>query len=404
MINTASFERLPSTFVCLGLLLAALAGGAHAATPAPLRTEITLTHIAADRWRADYVFSEPVNAIELGSQVGQYRRQAWRPLTPGVELIVVDNKESLRSAASVTGLSVEIKAFDEFAEGQYAPINRFSDGGYSFYLGFLYGALSQSGRERSMEAVLRLQGLADETVLAPSRPGPTLEGYAYFGPNKPVRMGKVNVIIDPQAPAWLREVIENTTRKVSQFYEESFQRKLPDTPLVSIAVIGLDGAAGRMSLKGGVAGGGVVYRLQGGGLVDDHPRKRRHVAMVVAHEMAHLWQFSVKRGGIGESDPWIHEGGAEALMLAALRGTGLLTDEEGNQHAQRLLDECQQFNDDLTAYRGIYACGFKRFNGYAIAPVPLWRAMMTRSEETGDVYSEPMIHAILNGAFAPSRP
>ena len=403
---TAFFKGLATFSARLSLLLAALANGAHAAAPgpAPLRTEITLTHIAADKWRADYVFAEPVTAMELGSQVGQYRRQAWRPLTPGVELVAVGDNESLRSAASITGLSVEIKLFDAFAEAQYAPTSRFSDGGCDFYVGFLYGTLMQGGRQRSMEAVLRLQGLGDETVMAPARPGPALEGYAYFGPNKPVRMGKVNVIIDPQAPGWLREVIQDTTAKVSQFYEQSLQRTLPDTPLVSIAVIGFDGAPGRISLKGGVAGGGLAYRLQGRGLVDDHPRKRQHVAALVAHEMAHLWQASVRRGGFAENDPWVHEGGAEALMLAALRGTGIFSAEEGNQYAQRLLDECQQLQDNVTVYRGVYACGFRRFHGYAMAPVPLWRAMMNRSEATGDVYSEPMIQAILKEAAAASKP
>ena len=120
--------------------------------------------------------------------------------------------------------------------------------------------------------------------------------------------------------------------------------------------------------------------------------------------MAHLWQTSLKRGGVGGNDPWVHEGGAEALMLAALRGTGILSEEEGERYAQRLLNECEKLQDDVTVYRGFYACGFKRFNGYAMAPVPLWRAMMNRSEETGEIYSVSMLRAILKGASASSLP
>lgn len=403
---TAALMKLASISACVALSLATLTSTAHGAAPvpAPLRTELTLTRIAADKWRVDYVFSEPVTALDFGPQVGQYRKQAWRPLTPGVELLAVDDKERLRSASPLTRLSVEVSAFDDFTEGQYAPINRFSDGGSDFYLGFLHGALTQGGRERTMEVALRLQGLGDETVVAPGKPGAELEGYAYFGPSKPARMGHVDVIVDPQAPAWLRDVIQQTTAKVSQFYEQAFQRQLLDTPLVSIAFAGFEGAPGRMSIKGGVAGGRLVYRLQGRGLADDHPKKRQYVASLVAHEMAHLWQANVKRGGIGEQEPWIHEGGAEAIMLAALRATGIFTEEEGDQYAQRLLKECDQLNGDVTVYRGLYACGFKRFNGYAMAPVPLWRAMMARSEASGDVYSEAMIRAILTGARAPATP
>jgi hypothetical protein len=117
--------RLSSISACAGMLLAALAGTAYAAAPAPLPTELTLTHVAADKWRADYVFSEPVTAIELGPQVGPYRKQAWRLLTPKVELVADGDNEGLRSASPLTRLSVEISAYDDFDHAQYAPINVF---------------------------------------------------------------------------------------------------------------------------------------------------------------------------------------------------------------------------------------------------------------------------------------
>lgn len=377
------------------LLLAALVGTARAATPAPLHTELTLTHIAADKWRADYVFAKPVTAVELGAQIGPYRKQAWRLLTPGVELVAHDDKEGLRSASPLTRLSVEISAYDDFVDGQYAPIDRFSDGGWDFYLGFLYGSLTQSGRERAMDVTLHLQGLSGETVITQAKSGTELSGYVYFGPQKPVRMGNVNVIVDPQAPAWLREVIDDTTVKVSQFYEQAFQRKLFDIPLISVALVGFDGAPGRFSIKGGAVGGGIAYRLQGAGLVEDHPKKRAYMARLIAHEMAHLWQINLTRGGIGGNDAWVHEGGAEAIAWEALRATGIFTEEASDQYAQGLLKECEELKDDVSVNRGLYACGFKRFHGYAMAPVPLWRAMMASSEGSGEFYSEPMIRAIL---------
>ena len=369
---------------------------APSSAPAPLQTELTLTHIAADKWRADYVFAEPITAIDLGPQIGPYRQQAWRLLTPGVTLTSEQDNESLRSAVPLRKLSVEISRYDDFDMAQYAPINHFSDGGSAFYLGFLYGGLNQGTLERNMAVTLHLQGLTGETVLAPSKPGADLAGYAYFGPSKPVRMGRFNVIVDPLAPTWLRETIADTTTKVSQFYEQALQRPLTDIPLISIAMIGFDGGPGSISIKGGVVGGGVVYRLQGNGLMEDHPKRRAFIAGLVAHEMAHVWQSSLARGGIGENEPWVHEGGAEALMLEAMRSTGLFSTEMAEQYAQKLLTECEQLKEDVTSYRGFYACGFKRFHSYAMAPVPLWQAMMARSEDSGDAYSEAMIQAILS--------
>ena len=377
------------------LLFASLVGTARAAAPAPLHTELTLTHIAVDKWRADYVFAKPVTAVDLGARIGLYREQAWRLLTPGVRLVADDDTESLRSAAPLTRLSVEISAYDEFVDAQYAPIDRFSDGGWDFYLGFLYGTLTQGGRPRAMDVALHLHGLPGETVLAPAKPGTELGGYAYFGPQTPARMGDVDVIVDPNAPAWLREVIDDTTAKVSQFYAQAFQRPLIDRPLISVALVGLDGAPGSISIKGGAVGGGIAYRLQGAGLVEDHPKKRAYMARLIAHEMAHLWQLNLTRGGIGNDDPWVHEGGAEAIALEALRATGLFTEEASDRYAQELLKECEDLKDDMTVNRALYACGFKRFHHYAIAPVPLWRAMMARSESSGAFYSESMIRDIL---------
>lgn len=404
MNTTRPLLKSPWSWAAAGLLLASLLNAAQAAEPAPLHTELTLTHTAADKWRADYVFAEPVTALALGAQIGQYRSRAWRPLTAGVSVVAAEGKEVLLSAAPLTRISVEISAFDEIAEGQYAPINRFTDGGADFYLGFLYGDLRQGRRERSMEVALHLRGWGQETVVAPGRPGPDLAGYAYFGPGKPAPMGKVSVIVDPKAPAWLREVIEDTTAKVSAFYEQAFQRKLIDTPVITIALVNLEGSPGSLSIKGGATGGRIAYRLQGAGLVDDHPKKRQVVAGLVAHEMAHLWQANLTRGGIGEGDSWVHEGGAEAIMLAALRATGIYSEAVSDQYAQKLLKECEQLKDDVTVYRGFYACGFKRFNGFAVPPLPLWRSLMERSEGSGNFYSEAMIRAVLNGPGAPVKP
>lgn len=390
-----SIPSISSCAVLLFALLVACGGQAGAAAPAPLRTELSLTHVAANKWRADYRFAEAVTAIDLGAQVGPYRKTAWRLLTPGVKLVAKGDSEGIHSARPLKRLSVEIEAYDGFTEGQYAPLARFSDGGADFYLGFLHGALSQGGRERRMAVALRLKGLKGETVIAPIKPGDDLSGYAYFGPQKPARMGNVDVILDPLAPAWLRETLEETTAKVSQFYERAFQRKLSSTPLISVAVIGFDGPPGSFNYKGGVAGGGIAYRLQGRGFVDDHPKKRSYIASLVAHEMAHIWQVNLARGGIGERDPWIHEGGAEAIMLEALQATGIFTAEARDQYAQKLLAECERLKDDVASYRGFYACGFKRFNGYSIAPVPLWRALMDRSESSGEFYSEAMLRAVL---------
>lgn len=380
------------------LLLCCYAGSpspACAADAKPLRTQLTLTHTAPGVWRADYVFAEPVTALELGQQVGPFRSQSWRVLTPGVALLPHGSDEALVVARKpVKAISIDIMSYRPFAEGTYAPINGFSDGGSDFFLGFLYGELKQGARTREMQVDIALRGLAGETVLAPAKPGKELQGYAYFGPSRPLAAGIARTIIDPAAPAWLVEVLQDTTAKVSRFYETAFERPLTSVPLVSVALVGMDGKPGSISIKGGAIGGGVAIRLEGAGLQTDSPVKRQLFAALVAHELAHVWQQNVSRGGVGGTEPWIHEGGAEAIMLEAMRSTAIFTPEQADQAADKLLKECAALKGEVNVYRGFYACGFQRFRENKMPVLALWKAMMARTETTGAVYSSAMIESL----------
>jgi hypothetical protein len=386
--------RLQSLFSLI-VCLAAVCGQAAAATPTPLHTDLTLTHTAPGTWRADYVFDEPVSALELGPQVGAFRKEAWRPLSPGLTLVQRGNEEVLEIAGKpLSKLSIEIKAYRPFAEGNYSPINRFSNGASDFFLGFLYADLKQGAQARTMDVALHLRGLAGETVVAPAKPGTDLQGYAYFGLGAPVDAGIARTLIDPATPAWLVAVLEDTVAKVSKFYASAFERPLAAAPLVSAALVGTDGRPGNLSIKGGAVGGGVVFRLEGEGLLADTPGKRQMFATLVAHELAHVWQQNVQRGGIGEAEPWIHEGGAEAIMLEAMRATAILPPAAVDQLAGKLIKECDALKDDITVYRGFYACGFKRFQNRQMPVMALWKALMLQTETTGEVYSSSMIEAI----------
>ncbi len=362
-----------------------------------LPTRLTLTHTATDTWRADYVMAEPVTAIDFGAaaQVLEFRKKAWRVLTPGVTLVERDGKE-LASAGGkpFTTLSVEIGTYKPFAQGSYAAINRFSDGGSAFYLGFLQGMVHQdgSGAERDMLPTLTMHGLAGETVLWPTLRTPDLDGYAYFGPAKP-GAGLTNLILDPQTPNWLAQVMIETSAKVSQYYTTAFGRTLERPVPILIAVGGFDSSG--FSMKGGALGGQVVYRVEGNSLKKDSPAMRDMVRMIVAHEMAHIWQRNVLRGGVGEGEPWIHEGGAESLAIAALEHSGIWSAPQARQHADKLLAECGQLDHAVLSYRGWYACGFQRFHDYPLASPQLWKAMMAATEQSGAVYSSTMIETIL---------
>jgi len=149
-----------------------------------------------------------------------------------------------------------------------------------------------------------------------------------------------------------------------------------------------------MSSKGGAIGKQVVYRMGGKALLGGSPQARNIVMWLIAHELAHVWQNNVTRGGIGGNEAWVHEGGAEAIALAGLRGSGLFTQAEADARADRSMRDCEALKGSVDTYRGIYACGFKRFTDYQVDIFSLWKSMMETTEASGAVYSGAMIEAI----------
>lgn len=379
-------------YLIVFLLLAGLAPSVRGFAPAPLAVAVTLTHVAPDTWRADYAFAEPVDGLALGPPVGTLRRQSWQVLTPGAALVEQDGGEAVRLDQPRAALSVEIRLDTDYQQGSYTAFDRFSDGGTDVYLGYLRGDAMQAGAARPLRQTLSLAGLPGETTIAPDGGADAPAGYAYFGPRTPVDAGAARLILDPRAPAWMAPVLVDTTAAISSLYERAFGRRLGYRPLLLVSIGDLDPPG--LATKGGVVGRQIVYRFGGKALAGGSPAVRLRCMETIAHEMAHIWQTSVARGGIGETEGWIHEGGAEAIALAGLRQSGLFSAVEADAYAARLLKECEALGGAVDSYRGMYACGYARFAADGRDIFALWKAMMAASEAGGAVYSSAMIEAL----------
>lgn len=335
----------------------------HAKTAAPVPATVQVTHVGPDTWRVDYRFSQPITAFKLDA-VGDYRQQAWIMRTPGMRLRSDEEADSLSAGGRpFTKASVEIRRFDGLVPKAYAPFMRFSDGGTAMFLGHLQGQAVRGSEPRAMATQIRVSGLASEQVIAP--PFNTLipggeRGYAYFGPANALPTGAAKVLLDPKTPDWMRETVLDVSAKLSRYYEQAYGRPLKSPLLTMLAIVG--GDAPGMSVKGGATLGQMAFRVEGSGIGRDHPLLRDHVSMLVAHEMAHIWQLNIVRGGIGEADPWIHEGGAEAMALEGLRHTGIWSEEKVARYHADKASKCEQLGNAVDSYDGIYACGLARFN------------------------------------------
>ncbi|MES2127836.1 MAG: hypothetical protein V4463_11245 [Pseudomonadota bacterium] len=384
-----TLRLLPILLVLIGLI-----APAHADAGKPINARLHVTHLSSDKWRADYVLSEPVEAVQF-DPAGAYRAQAWRVLTPGMSLEKRDEQERISAGGKrFTAFSVEISLYLPYDLDKYTAFDRFSDGGTDIFLGFLAGSARQGSQERALSLGIQLTGLPDETVIAPMSKNPEEPDYAYFGPAKPVPFGVATIILDPQIPAWLVPEIQQASARVATYFDQAWQRKLASPPLILISLDPLPSKG--LSVKGGTFENKIVYRLGGDALQrQGNPVVRRYIVELIAHELSHLWQRNVARGGVGEGEPWVHEGGAEALAVAALEGTGLFTKAEGDAYAAKLFDECAQLQGSVASYRGFYACGFKRFRDYHTDVLALWKNMMNRTEASGEVYSQKMIESLL---------
>jgi hypothetical protein len=387
-------QRCLIAVFALALLLAA-APALHAQALPRLAVAVDVRHVGKDKWRVDYRFSRPVTAIKLGA-VGDYRKQAWTLRTPGMVLRTESGFDQIEAGGKpFTKASIDIRTFDGVAPKSYAPFTRFTDGGTAFFLGHLHGDALHGTQSFAMANTIRLHGLQKENVIAPP-PNALVEGgergYAYFGPAKVVAAGTVQLLLDPATPAWMRETLLDTGDKVARYYERAYGRPLKDQLFIMMAVAGFEKPG--FSVQGGATMGQLNYRVEGASVLRDLPVLREHMKMLVAHEMAHLWQMNIARGGVGEADPWIHEGGAEAMALDGLAQAGIWDQEKVTAYRSKKAALCDQLGGAVSSYDGIYACGLMRFDRMGMPIVPLWRALIQATEVKGEVYSVPMLKAV----------
>lgn len=382
------FRSLFFIFLCLATM------PAMAEKLVALPVSMQLSRLSAATWQADYVFSEAITGLDFEKR-GDYRSSAWKVLTPNVRYQANEQMDSYVSTEPLKKISIEIAAYDQYLPKNYAPNNRFTDGGAALYMGFFEGTVQQTGAARDMVLTVSYQGMPGETVIAPPRfadASKSLNAYAYFGPQKPMDAGSAKIIIDPATPAWLTGLILETGTKMSNYYSMTYQRPLARELVLMISVAEFESPGA--SMKGGATNGQITYRLSGKSLVKDVPPLRSMVKRLVSHEMAHIWQENVSQGGIGENPAWIHEGGAEAMAMDALENTGLWSKDEVDAYKNKASQTCDKLKDGPPAYERDYACGLQNFMNMKLAAPVVWRALISETDRTGEYYSEAMVNRL----------
>jgi hypothetical protein len=385
----------------LGLAAGEPASAGTADSVPALAARVTITRLAADRWRVDYEFGEPVAGVVYDPPVAGYREQAWRPATPGVRLVLRDGDEALVSSDSaLMRLSVEVHRHGAFAHDRYSPQVPYSDGGAALYLGFFTGRAIVAGGERPLAAAFRFVGLPGEQVLEPA--GGDANAYVYFGPQRPVATEHARLVVDPGAPAWLRELLLRVGEATSRVYAERLGGGLAAAPLVLVGAGDMDAAEG-LSVKGGAIGDQFVMLLQGRGLREETPWKREAVERLAAHELAHLWQLRGFPSAFNDAEPWLHEGAAEAMAVQALEAAGLWSAAQVQTFAGRAAERCRTALGSAAlaeaarqgSSEAIYACGFGLWWAAGADPLSAWSRLADAVTRDGRAYTQATVDGVL---------
>ena len=224
----------------------------------------------------------------------------------------------------------------------------------------------------------------------------------YFGTREPVVAGRVRLLLDPATPAWLHDTFVRVTQSVTPLFSARFGFDLPVAPLVLIGADGLDRYEG-YSVKGGAVGGQLVMLLRGRTLKQETEEVRAMLERLTAHELAHLWQLHSLPTGFNKGEPWIHEGGAEAMAVYALGESGLWSPAEVAAFAEGAAERCHALSGNSTLaeatrrgnWEAVYSCGFGLYWSAKADPISVWASLAEEAHRSDSVYTQATLDRVL---------
>lgn len=348
---------------------------------ADLSLELTIERVDDGNWVADYVFNQPVSELTFGPAPEGYREQAWQVLTPGEAS--VSDKGDLTLTQAVERIQIRIAFFAAYPPSFYVPAARFSHGGAALYTGYLLPDLRVDQQSVTPQTQVYLTGREGEKTLLTAAGRGGEPGFAYFGPSDTQSdWGFADVVLDPALPAWIEQVFRSVLEQVSDTFSERLPDALPSRPLILAAAGDLDSIEG-YSIKGGALADQILFTLRGPSLREQTDTFRHSMEKLMAHELAHLWQTGLATRSRNTEDPWIHEGGADAMAVAALASSDVWSQEQVAEFAKSRAEACDDATNETTLkaalesgnYDAAYSCGFTQFWSSEVDIFDLWAAI-----------------------------
>jgi hypothetical protein len=361
--------------------------------------EITLQRLSADRWQASWQFEEPVNALRVFPPQLSFRRESWTIESEGFSIEERDDGAVIsRAGAPFSSLAVRFGLYSDFDPKTYVPVLPFSDGGAAVYSGHFSGDVLIGDEWQSIETQFQLRGLQAEGVLLPPWTSEQLPAYLYFGTQQPIEAEQIILIADQDMPQWLIDTFEQSVPVVTKLFSEKLDFRLEAKPLVLVAAGELEDFEG-YSVKGAGLHGQFTLQLRGRDLLTPSNERRAMFQKMVAHEIFHVWQRAMPGGDFNPGQPWLHEGSADALAVAALQAASVWNMEQVESFHSQQVENCRASLGTSTLreaadsgnWNAIYACGYLEFADDVEDVFSLWARLVNAAAKSASPYTQSML-------------
>lgn len=350
----------------IGLILAFGWGGVSAARQADDAPISVIASIDAEGVTLRYHLPAPVTRFEFADR--DIIRDLWTVTTPGLTLA----DGAVSGSAPFDAFEVRVRPDAVEVDRIYQGLSRIGDG----HVIYGPGVAARDG-----DTVLTFDLAAGETSLPPAD---AIGGYAYLGAGAQVVADpRGDVAIGANVDRALAEPLRQTFFKSMAFYERRLGAGLPFRPALMVSV----DSPGPTTFRGDVTGTGLIsLRFKGDAWRDTGDQ----LTTFVWHETFHLWNGHAVVDRDGDTDPWLHEGGAEYAALLGAVSAGDLSEAQGRGIMTRNLNRCRdvlgardEASSRLRSGSGPYACGaliqwladleFRKQGGEVLA---LWKTML----------------------------
>lgn len=381
----------------LALWLAVLAPLGATATPPAVTIEIR--PLGGQQWQADYQWAEPVQALRFLHAGQQLRPGRWALQTPGTRLEPMGRTARIvrEDGRTFDSISLIFEEDRRQVDTGYPLFQGFSDGGLLLNTAYLVARPMRRADDRAsglpghLEFVIHprpgeIVAAGGQHADQPIRLRHTRGGsWVYLGAVQPRVVGQAMAIVDPGAPAWVRNTAATVLPASIGWLAEALGTAPAQRPSLLLTA-DPDGEAG---VGGGVRDAQVHIALSGPDWAERTDERHARLVRLIAHESAHLWNSRMARNRDHRRHRWLHEGSADALADAAIAALELLPAERIRRFREDALNDCIQElgSDSLAAqtqrrrYGAHYDCGssFERLVAAHSGPGALWRQVLARA-------------------------